>query len=207
MWTISSYTAKSVAEAVSNACADKNVLENELTYEVIEEKAGFLGIGASATIKAYCFKDVMDFTKDYLDTYFKGINMDVDIKLSIEDGRIKVMLNAENNAILIGKGGETLRSFNTVVRSAVGATFKKRYEILIDINGYKEDRYVKVVEMAKRVAKSVVRTKTNATLDHLPNDERKMVHQALSDMKYIRTESIGERNDRRLQIIYDPNKQ
>lgn len=201
------YSGKNVAEAIANACADKHVLESELTYEVIEEKAGFLGIGASATIKAYCFKDVVDFVKNYLKTYFTGLNMNVEITASIEDGRIKVMLNAENNAILIGKGGETLKAINTVVRSATSANFKHRYEILVDINGYKEDRYEKVTVMAKRIAKQVIRTKTNVTLDSLPNDERKMIHQALSEYKHIRTESIGDRNDRRLQIIYDPNKE
>lgn len=201
------YSGKNVAEAVAAACADKGVVESELTYEVLEEKSGFLGIGASATIQAYCFKDVIDFVRDYLTTYFNGLNMKVDVEMKIEDGRIKVMLNAENNAILIGKGGETLKAINTVVRNATSSYFKRRYEILIDINGYKEDRYEKVIAMAKRIAKTVVRTKTNATLDPLPNDERKMIHQALSDMKYIRTESIGERNQRRLQIIYDPNKE
>ena len=201
------YSGKTLEDAIANACADKNVLASELTYEIIEEKAGFLGIGSSTTIKAYCFKDVIDFVKNYLITYFKGINMNIDVATKIEDGRIKVMLNAENNAILIGKNGETLKSINTVVRSATSAYFKHRYEILIDINGYKEDRYEKVVSMAKRIAKTVIRTKTNATLDSLPNDERKMVHQALSEFKHIRTESIGERNNRRLQIIYDPNKE
>ena len=202
---MNNYTGKTLADAIANACKDKNVLETELTYEVIEEKAGFLGIGASTTIKAYCFKDVVDFVKNYLNQYFNGINMKVDVDVKIEDGRIKVMLNAENNAILIGKGGETLKSINTVVRNVTSSYFKHRYEILIDINGYKEDRYEKVVAMAKRIAKTVIKTKTNATLDPLPNDERKMIHQALSNMKYIRTESVGERNQRRLQIIYDPN--
>ncbi|MBR2067683.1 MAG: protein jag, partial [Solobacterium sp.] len=107
---------------------------------------------------------------------------------------------------LSGKGGDTLKAINTVVRNAASSEFKKRYEIMIDINGYKEDRYDKVIAMAKRIAKTVVRTKTNATLDPLPSDERKVIHQALSEMPNIRTESVGERSQRRLQIIYDPNK-
>ena len=60
--------------------------------------------------------------------------------------------------------------------------------------------------MANRIAKTVLRTKIAATLDPLPNDERKVIHQYLSEMKFIRTESVGERNERRLKIIYDKNK-
>lgn len=200
------YSGKSVNDALAVAAADKGVSESELQYEVIEEKAGFLGMGSKAVIKAYCFQDVINFVEQYLKQYFEGLHIDVQLEVTHENNHIKAMLNAENNAILIGKGGETLRAINTVVRSATSANFKHRYDILVDINNYKEERYEKVSAIAMRVAKSVVRTKTSATLDPMPNDERKVIHQLLSEMSYIRTESEGERDQRRLKIIYDPNK-
>lgn len=200
------YSGKTVNDALSAAATDKGVLVNELQYEVVEEKSGFFGVGSKVIIKAYCFKDVIDFVEEYLKQYFEGLHIDVDLKVEVVENQIKVMLNAENNAILIGKGGETLRAMNVVVRSATSAHFKHRYDILIDINNYKEERYEKISALAMRVAKSVVRTKTDALLDPMPNDERKVIHQLLSDMKYIRTESEGERAQRRLRIIYDPNK-
>ena len=60
--------------------------------------------------------------------------------------------------------------------------------------------------MARRIAKTVQRTKVEAILDPLPNDERKVIHQYLGEMKNIRTESVGEGRDRRLKIIYDEHK-
>lgn len=200
------YSAKTVNDALAAAAADKGVAQSELQYEVLEEKTGFLGMGSKAVIKAYCFKDVVKFVEEYLKTYFNGLHLEVSVDVTSEDNKIKVMLNAENNAILIGKGGETLRAINVVVRSATSSEFKHRYDILVDINNYKEERYEKISALAMRVAKSVVRTKTDATLDPMPNDERKVIHQLLSEMKYIRTESEGERAQRRLRIIYDPNK-
>jgi spoIIIJ-associated protein len=116
------------------------------------------------------------------------------------------MLNAENNAILIGKNGQTLTAINTVVRAAVNSSFKRRFNVMVDINNYKVDRYDKVMQIASRVARTVQRTKISATLDPMPNDERKVVHQFLSEMKNIRTESEGEGINRRLKIIFDRNK-
>lgn len=200
------YSAKNVTEALAVAAREKGVTESELVYEILEEKAGFLGMGSRATIKAYCFNDVVSFVETYIKQFFEGLQMEVEVDVTVEEQRIKVMLNAENNAILIGKGGETLRAMSIVVRNATSGYFKHRYDIIIDINNYKEERYSKISALAKRVAKSVVRTKTTATLDPMPSDERKVIHQLLSDMKYIRTESEGERGQRRLKIIYDPNK-
>jgi len=116
------------------------------------------------------------------------------------------MLDAENNAILIGKAGQTLQAINTVVRGAVNSHFKGKFNVLVDINNYKQDRYEKVKALADRVARSVLRSKTTATLDPLPNDERKVIHQYLSEMPHIKTESVGEGNQRRLKIVYDKNK-
>ena len=79
--------------------------------------------------------------------------------------------------------------------------------MLVDINNYKVDRYDKVKSIAERIAKTVQRTKISATLDPMPNDERKVIHQFLSEMRNIRTESEGDGMHRRLKIIYDRNKQ
>ena len=56
--------------------------------------------------------------------------------------------------------------------------------------------------MAVRIAKTVVRTKVDASLDPMSNDERKVIHQALTNFKHVRTESEGEGNKRHLIIKY-----
>ncbi|MFR5081098.1 MAG: protein jag [[Clostridium] innocuum] len=97
------------------------------------------------------------------------------------------------------KNGQTLQAINTVLKSAVSGTFKKRISVLVDVNGYKNDKYKKECQLATRVAKSVIRTKTDAILDPMPNDERKAIHNHLSGWKHIKTESEGEGRDRRFK--------
>lgn len=68
------------------------------------------------------------------------------MELENDKGFYRITVNTSNNAILIGKGGKSLQSFNRLVKAAVSAEFKKRVGLLIDVNGYKEDRYEKFVK-------------------------------------------------------------
>lgn len=203
---IERYVGKNKEEALSNAARAKGCSVEELTYVVTEEKAGIFGIGSKVEIEAYFDGDIEEFIVDYLNTYFKGINMDVEVECKKEDYLFKVELNAENNAILIGKNGKTLQDINNVVKAAASSKFKKRVIVVTDINGYKEEKYQKECSMALRVAKTVQRTKVNASLDPMPNDERKAVHSYLVNMPRIRTVSEGEGKDRHIVIVYDANK-
>lgn len=200
------YTGKNLEDTLKAAAEDKHVSVEELTYTITEETSGFLGLGSKVTLTAYCKHDILNFLKDYMDTYFSNIGMEADVDVHEEDGFFHLNINAENNAILIGKNGQTLQSMNMVLKSAASSEFKKRVGVLIDINGYKEEKYQKVCSLAKRVAKSVQRTKTDAVLDPMPADERKAIHNCLTNMRNISTVSEGEGNQRRLKICYSPDK-
>ena len=203
------YEAKNLDEALKAACEDKHVAIEELKYTVLEEKAGGLfGFGSKAIIEAYTMNDIQAFITEYLEQYFSNIGMKVDVIVNREeDNSFKVIINADNNAILIGKNGQTLEAIKTVVNAAANAQFKCRVYMNVDVNGYKEERYDKLRETVERIARTVAKTKVSARLGDLTSDERKIVHQHLSKMPHIRTESEGDGNNRRLKIIYDKNKE
>lgn len=201
------YTGKNIDEVLKDAANDKNTTVENLTYHILEEVSGFLGLGSKVTAEVYSNGDIADFIKDYLQTYFDNIQMGVSIDIKVDDDDFyHVNIDAENNAILIGKNGQTLQALNTVLKAAVSAEFKKRVGVLIDINGYKEEKYHKVCSLALRVAKTVQRTKTDAVLDPMPADERKAIHNYLQRVKFVSTVSEGEGKDRRLKIVYNPSK-
>lgn len=201
------YTGKTLDELLNQSSQEKNCPVDQLHYEVIEEKTGFLGIGKEVSAMVYCDEDIKQFMKEYLETYFKGIELESYIEIEEEDGFYHVNLDTQNNAILIGRNGQTLQAVNTVLKAAVSSEFKKRVGVLVDINGYKQDKYKKVCSLAARVAKSVQRTKTDAVLDPMPADERKAIHNYLSNMRDVSTVSEGEGNQRRLKIVYNPGKE
>jgi spoIIIJ-associated protein len=202
------YAGKSLDEALAKAASAKGVTAAELTYTITEEKSGFLGIGKTVEIEVYCDEDIRQFIYDYIQTYFE--NADLPGTCTVEkDGADfwRVSVDTSNNAILIGKAGRSLQAFTRLVRSAASAQFHKRIRLMIDVNGYKEERYEKICKMAVRVAKDVRRTKVDATLDPMPADERKAIHNALANMSDISTKSEGEGAARRLHILYTPGKE
>lgn len=206
------YTAKTLDEALKNIAASNQCEIEDIVYNVIEEKKsllGMFGIGNSVTVEAYTPKDIKDFIFDYLGAYFTELNQAVSIEIIVDINNDKdnakvyrVILDAENNAIIIGRGGQTLRAISTVLKAAVNATFKKRIPVVVDVNNYKEDRYKKIKMMAKREAIKVAKSHVDCELDPMPNDERKVIHQYLQDFKGVSTISVGEGNKRHLVIKY-----
>ncbi|MGL5978549.1 MAG: protein jag [Erysipelotrichaceae bacterium] len=200
------YTGKNIDDLLHSVATEKGVEVTQLYYEVVEEKGGFLGLGSKVTAEIYCDLDVIEFIKAYLERFFHGIGMEVSVSVTQVDKVFKVLLNADNNAILIGKNGQRLQAIIAVTRSATSAEFKKRINVFVDINGYKEEKYEKLSSMAVRIAKTVQRTKVDVVLDPMPNDERKAIHNYLTKMNHVRTVSEGEGNQRRIRIVYDQTK-
>jgi len=202
------YTGKTLDELLETAAKEKQCEVSNLHYEIKEEKTGFLGLGKEVRAEVYSDDDVLEFMNDYLKTYFDGIEMDSYIDITQDkEGYYHIDLDTQNNAIMIGRNGQTLQSLNTILRAAVSSEFKTKVKVLVDINGYKEDKYRKVCSIAHRAAKSVQRTKVDVTLDPMPADERKAIHNYLSTMPGVSTISEGEGRDRRLKIVYNPGKE
>lgn len=208
------YTGKSLEEVLNNIAQEQGCNVEDITYNVIEEeKGGLFGIHKSVTIEAFTSKDVKEFIFDYLGAYFTELNQGVAIEIIVDANKdrdnellYRVILDAENNAIIIGKNGQTLRAISTVLKAAVNATFKKRIDVIVDVNHYKEDRYKKVKAIAKREAIQVAKTHVDCELDPMPNDERKVIHQYLQDFKNVTTVSVGEGPKRHLCIKYVPDE-
>ncbi|MBR5755624.1 MAG: KH domain-containing protein [Erysipelotrichaceae bacterium] len=208
------YTGRTLEEVLNAITNEQGCNVEDITYNVIEEeKGGIFGIHKSVTIEAFTSKDVKEFIFDYLGAYFTELNQGVAIEIIVDSNKerenellYRVILDAENNAIIIGKNGQTLRAISTVLKAAVNATFKKRIDLVVDVNHYKEDRYKKVKSIAKREAINVQRTHVDCELDPMPNDERKVIHQYLQDFHNITTVSVGEGAKRHLCIKYVPDE-
>ena len=194
------YTAKTVQDAVNLACQELGVTIDELNYEVIKETKTFFT--KKAEIECYTISMVQEYIEEYVKRFISEMGFEIETVSYLQDGRIYCNINTSNNSILIGKAGVILRAINFIVKNAVSTTYKKRIELSIDINGYKEDRYKKVSSMAKRLGKQILRTKADIKLDPMPADERKVMHQELSKFEHVKTESHGEGKNRHMVISY-----
>ncbi len=196
------YSGKTLEEVIALACEEANVAEADLNYRVTEEKKTLFS--KKITIEVYSIADAIEFVEQYLKGIIEALGLTFEAKSSLADGVIKCVINTSHNSILIGKNGKTLQALNELVRVGVNTRFHKRYRILLDINAYKDEKYEKLISLAKRVAKEVQRTKVNVTLDPMTSDERRVIHNALSEYSNIKTESSGTGSQRQITIIYQP---
>lgn len=194
------YEGKNIDDVIHHACLDLGVTIDQLNYEIIEEKKGLFS--KKVVIECYTEGMIQEYLEGFIRRTLSNMEFEVETVSYIQNDRIYVNVNTDNNSILIGKNGVILRALNFIAKNAVQNEFKKRIEISIDINGYKESRYKKVASMAKRLGKQVLRTKVDVKLDPLPADERKVIHQVISEIDHLKTESKGEGKNRFVTISY-----
>jgi spoIIIJ-associated protein len=102
---------------------------------------------------------------------------------------------------LIGRRGETLESLQYLLRLMVNQRLRKWKNIIVDVEGYKERRVVHLKQLALRTATQVASTGRAVSLEPMPPNERRIIHIALRDHPDVYTESFGEGERRKVQII------
>lgn len=200
-------TGKNLEIVLANYAKEHDLEQESLIYYVVDENPGFLGFGASVTVEIFSPTHIHNFVESYLNDFFNGFGIETEVTVEVKGNNINVNLNAHNNAIIIGKGGSSLEGLNQVLRNAVNSKFKRRFYTFVDVNNYKKDRYDKLSAMAKRIARTVQRSKVDVSLDPMPNDERKAIHKILQNTPNVRTKSEGSGRNRHLKIIYVANKE
>jgi spoIIIJ-associated protein len=194
------YSAKTLEEALAAAAADLGQPVEALSYTVSEEKKSLFS--KKVTIEVAELSDAIAYAEQYLVDAIATFGITATAKSTISDDVIRISLDSDHNSILIGKNGNTLQALNELTKLSVSSKFKKRFRILLDINEYKDSKYEKLISIARRTALDVQRTKIPATLEAMPADERRVIHNALNGMPHIKTESVGEGHHRQITINY-----
>lgn len=197
------FIGKTQEEALNNAAAELNVPVENIYIESVEEiKKGLFGLVKNIEVTCYTDAMIVEFVQDYLKNIIELMGIKVTITPNYSDGLIKLKISTNHNSILIGKDGETLQALNEVCRCAANATFKKRVRVLLDINDYKQEKYSKLISIAKREAVKVSKTKVTASLSPMSADERRAIHNALVSFRHVKTVSVGEGKARHITIEY-----
>lgn len=200
-------SAKSVNEAITEACRKLGVTSDRLDYEVIEEGSnGFLGIGSKPAIIKAAVKieklSLEDNAKKFLNDVFAAMNMTVvvDIKYNEENKEMDIDLSGDDMGILIGKRGQTLDSLQYLVSLVVNKESDDYIRVKVDTENYRERRKETLENLAKNVAYKVKRTRRPVSLEPMNPYERRIIHSALQNDKYVSTHSEGEEPFRKVVV-------
>lgn len=189
-------SAKTVDEALTEASIKLGIPSSEIEYEVVEKgSTGFFGLGSkNAVIKVFQKTSVEDIVKEFLTSVFDAMEMNVEIKIQVnEENRfIEVDLKGEDMGVLIGKRGQTLDSLQYLTNLAVNKHLETYYKVKVDTEDYRKRRKETLENLAKNIAYKVKKTKRPVALEPMNPFERRAIHSALQNDKFVTTHSEGE---------------
>lgn len=243
------YAAKSVSEAITEACAQLSVTSDRLDYQVVSEgSSGFLGMGIKPAIikarikeqevitensfeekeesapKVNTVVDTKDDTVEneteqetsvsfdeeaiisaarvFLDDVFKAMDMPVELGISFDkkDVVLNIDLKGADMGVLIGKRGQTLDSLQYLVSLVVNRGQQEYIHVKVDTENYRQRRKATLENLAKNIAYKVRKTRRNVSLEPMNPYERRIIHSALQNDRYVTTHSEGEEPYRRVVI-------
>ena len=195
-------SAKTVEDALTEALVQLGATSDQVEYEVVEKgSSGFLGIGSkSAVIKVRKKCSVEDSIREFLGKVFKAMELEVEIVIKNEDNNYAVDLKGADMGVLIGKRGQTLDSLQYLVSLVVNKESEDYLRVKLDTENYRERRKETLETLAKNIAYKVKRTRRSVSLEPMNPYERRIIHSALQNDKYVFTRSEGEEPFRHVVI-------
>ena len=198
-------SAKTVNDAITEACQKLTVTSDKLEYEVVEEGySGFLGIGSKpAVIKARVKSSVEDTAKDFLKDVFEAMNLAVVVNVKYDEANnsMDIDLSGDEMGVLIGKRGQTLDSLQYLVSLVVNKNVDNYIRVKVDTENYRQRRKETLENLAKNIAYKVKRTKRPVSLEPMNPYERRIIHSALQNDKYVTTHSEGDEPFRHVVVV------
>lgn len=188
-------SAKNVDDAITQATVQLGITSDQLEYEVLDKgSTGFLGIGSkNAVIKARKKFSIDENVVEFLSSIFDAMKMEVEILVAVneEEHIIEVELKGDDMGILIGKRGQTLDSLQYLTNLAINKHSDEYYKVKIDTEDYRKRRKETLENLAKNIAYKVKRTKRPVSLEPMNPFERRIIHSALQNDRYVTTHSEG----------------
>lgn len=198
------FTGKTVEDAVMEAAIKLETTSDKLDYEILEKgSSGFLGIGSKpAKIKARKLMETVDRVEEFLADVFAAMQIDAKIEITEnkEENTMNVDLSGEDMGVLIGKRGQTLDSLQYLVSLVVNKESEEYIHVKVDTENYRQRRKETLENLAKNIAYKVKRTKRSISLEPMNPYERRIIHSALQNDKYVTTHSEGEEPFRRVVV-------
>lgn len=145
--------------------------------------------------------------EEFLNQVFQAMDMKVDIKVNedLENHTLDIELTGDEMGVLIGKRGQTLDSLQYLVSLVVNKYSEEYIRVKIDTENYRQRRKETLENLARNIAYKVKRTRKTVALEPMNPYERRVIHSALQNDRYVTTHSEGEEPYRRVVVTLKDN--
>ena len=200
---------KTIEDAITKASIELGTTSDKLEYEVIEKgSAGVLGFGRKpAVIRARKKNVVKDTVMEFLNNVFRTMEMQVEIVMEYDEtsGNMDIELKGENMGILIGKRGQTLDSLQYLISLVANRESEERIHVKLDTENYRRRRRETLENLARNISFKVRKTKKPVFLEPMNPYERRVIHSALQNDRYVETHSEGDEPYRKVVVTLRRN--
>lgn len=196
-------SAKTVDDAIAAALAELNATREEVDITVIDEGSkGFLGMFGSKDAVVLVKKNFNPEkeAENFLREVFLSMGLIVKIETQMKDKHLLVELTGDDMGILIGKRGQTLDALQYLVNLVVNKKSPYYISVMLDTENYRQRRKETLESLAFNLAKKVKHTRRNVVLEPMNPYERRIIHSALQNDRYVTTYSEGEEPYRNVVI-------
>lgn len=190
---------KVTEEVLEEILAENSLTKDEIVY-TSHDKKGKLFQGNLKEVTVYKKTDINDAIKEFLKEIIENMGLEVSFETTTKDERTTIKMYSNNNPIIIGKSGHTLKALETLAKQKIQNDTGIFYKINLDVSNYKEKIQKSIERLAKTTAREVAKTKIPVALDNMTSYERRIVHNVLTDFKGVKTESEGEEPNRHVVI-------
>jgi len=147
--------------------------------------------------------DVEAIAEKFLKDVFKAMDLTVNIDIKYNDSlrNLDIELSGDEMGVLIGKRGQTLDSLQYLISLVVNKGTNEYVRVKVDTENYRERRKETLENLAKNISYKVKRTRRSVSLEPMNPYERRIIHSALQNDKYVTTHSEGEEPFRRVVVV------
>ncbi len=143
-----------------------------------------------------------DTAVEFIYQVLKQMDLQADISAEVKEEEETIFIDIEGDDMgtLIGKRGQTLDALQYLTSLVVNRVCGKYYKIKLDTENYRERRKETLENLAKNIAMKVKKTHRSVALEPMNPYERRIIHAALQNDKYVETHSEGEEPYRKVIV-------
>jgi spoIIIJ-associated protein len=186
-------TGKTVDEAVQEALKALRSSREDTEITVLDQGArGILGFGSKpARVLVKIKFDPEKLAKNFLREIAAAMNLPLTVTTALKDKQLMINLAGDDMGILIGKRGQTLDSLQYLVNLVVNKGEAPYINVTLDTENYRQRRKETLESLAVNLAKKVKATRKNVVLEPMNPYERRIIHAALQNSRFVTTYSEG----------------
>lgn len=148
-------------------------------------------------------EDEIRIAREFVVELLKNADVEAEVDVVLEDNLIKVKISGDDASCLIGRRGDTLDAIQFLTGLALNKFNKDSHtRVFVDIENYRSKREESLKRYCYKAAREVAKTRRTKKLDFMNPYERRIIHSALQNDRFVITYSEGTDPYRRVVIEY-----